>query len=98
MGLGDAIPTGIATGTSGSLLGAAVVNSIGIGATFTLAAGVYVIYVVGAAVRPQVFDGTAWQNVEAAALPQSVYYSDGINFRFINNGAGAQSFTSQKIG
>ena len=98
MGLGDAIPTGIATGVSGTLLGSPVVNTITTGATATLAAGVYVIITVGADIRSQVFDGAAWQNVDAAGAPFAVYYSDGVNMRFINNAATSQSFTSLKIG
>ena len=98
MGL-DTIPTGIATGVAGSLLGARVVNNVPANGTLVLLPGIYVLVAMGLNVSYQVQDDAGgWNNVVAINTAAPLIYSDGTNFRF-NNAAGAiQTATTIKIG
>jgi len=94
----DTIPTGIATGTAGSLMASPVTTSVpGLG-TFVLPAGCYSTTAMGANCTYQVYDGAAWRDTTVAGELEPFIYSDGTNYRFSNANAAAQNVTYQKIG
>lgn len=96
----DFVPTGVATGVSGSIFAAEVVTAISdSNGTFVPAPGLYYAYAVGADVNLQVQDSTgSWQDVLAAAKG-GLICSDGVNVRFINTGSGGdENVTLIKIG
>ena len=98
MGFDNRVPTGIATGVSGTLMGSEVITSIAAAARFIPAAGDYYMYAVGADVRVQVQDSTGtWQNVTAVAVGGFIS-CDGTNVGLRNSGAGAENVTLQKCG
>ena len=94
----DTVPTGIVTGTAGSLVALPVTNVVPATGNLVLAAGVYVLYGMGANTTYKVFDGTAWQTLVAAGGIAPVIYSDGISFRFENAAGANQNAVTQKIG
>ena len=94
----DFVPTGIATGVSGSIMGTQVTTAIGAGLAFVPDAGVYYAYGLGADVRMQIRDsGGAWNNVLATAVG-GMFCSDASNVRFINNGVASENITLIKVG
>ena len=97
MGL-DTVPTGIATGTAGSLLGTPVVNSLTANAVAVLAVGTYSLYAMGSNIRYEVFDGSVWQIIVPVGTQAALIYSDGTNYRLNNIGATTQTATTIKIG
>jgi len=98
MGFSDKIPTGIATGVSGTLMGSPVVTAIAAQTRYIPTAGDYFFYAVGANVQVQIFDGAAWQNVTAVGVGGFESF-DGANVGFFNGAAGAsQNVTTQKAG
>jgi len=97
MGL-DFIPTGVATGLSGSIMAKEVTTTIGAGLTFIPAAGVYYAYGVGADVKYQIQDsGGTWRDVSAVTVG-GLIVSDGTNTRYINGGGGNETVSLIKIG
>lgn len=94
----DFIPTGVATGVSGSIFGAQVTTAIAAAGTFVPAVGNYYAYGLGADVRFQIQDAVgAWNNVYLAGAGGFVC-SDGTNVRFLNSGVGSENVTLIKIG
>ena len=93
----DFVPTGIATGTSGSIMGNQVTTAIAAGGNYVPAAGVYYAYAVGANTQLQIQDTNGWQNVFAVAVG-GMFCADGTNIRFLNGGGGSQNVTLIKVG
>ncbi len=95
----DFIPTGVATGVSGSIFAKEVVTVIAAAGTFVPAAGLYYAYAEGADVVAQVQDsGGAWNTITGAAVPSGLVISDGVNLRFFNSGVGSENVTLIKVG
>jgi hypothetical protein len=96
--MNNKLPTGIATGSTGSMVANSVTEDIAAAGSFVVPVGDYVFYAVGATTRLQVRDENGgWQNVWAVAIGGFVH-SDGTNFRFQNAGGGQESVTYHKIG
>lgn len=94
----DFLPTGVATGVSGSIMGAQTVVSILTGGHYVVPIGTYYAYALGAAVKLQVQDsGSVWRDVSAVTIG-GMLISDGTNVRFVNGGVGTQTVTLVKIG
>jgi hypothetical protein len=97
----DFIPTGVATGVSGSIMHTEVTTSIpSVGPTgfFIPDAGIYYAYGVGADVNLQIQDSAGvWQDVWAAAVG-GIFTSDAVNVRFVNLGGYAEDVTLIKVG
>ena len=94
----DFVPTGIATGISGTLMGTEVVTTIAAAGRYIVPAGVYYLYAVGANCQLQVLNSAGvWQNVFAAGVG-GLIASEGTNVGVVNNGAGNQTVTTQKLG
>lgn len=96
MGFGDKVPTGIATGVSGTLMGTESVQALAAGAGYTPAAGDYFVRAVGANIQVQILDsGGAWQAAAVAGV--GGYFSfDGVSVRLFNTGGAQQNVTLQK--
>ena len=97
MGLQGQIPTGVATGVSGSLFAAQVVTTIAAAGTYVPAAGNYYAYALGADLVMEVQDsGGIWRAVTAAGVSPNNFETDGTNIRFRSPAGGAISLI--KIG
>lgn len=98
---GNKVPTGIATGTAGSLMGTEVVNAVAANTGFVLASGDYYVTVVAAAIRFEVIDSAGVWQIFLAAGTAGLLTSDGTNVRAFNtnaSGGASANFRSQKIG
>jgi hypothetical protein len=95
----DFIPTGVATGTAGSIMGNPVLTTILASGNSVVPVGNYYYYAVGVTTRLQILDNVAaWNNVTAVGVGGFVC-ADGVNLRFLNGNAGAsETVTLIKIG
>ncbi len=97
----DFVPTGIATGLSGSIFGKALTTVIvpGAGGAFIPAAGLFYAYGLGANVVFEVLDDSGvWNAPAAAGVSPGLFCSDGVDVRFRNAGGGNQNVVTIKIG
>lgn len=97
----DFVPTGIATGLSGSIFGKGVVNVItpGAGGAFIPAAGLYYAYGQGAGIIFEVLDDLGnWNAPNAVGVSPCMFVSDAVDVRFRNTTGGNQNVTLIKVG
>lgn len=94
---GDKVPTGVATGVAGTLMGTEVLNTVLANGVLLVPVGDYYVYAVGANITVQIQDSLGvWNNVTAAGVGGLVS-SDGANVRFSNAAAANQTVKTQKL-
>lgn len=96
----DFVPTGIATGLSGSIFSKATTTVIvpGAAGAFIPTAGLYYAYGLGAGVQMEILDDSGVWNLVGLAGQGQMFCSDGTNLRFRNTGGGNQNVLTIKIG
>ena len=97
----DFVPTGIATGVSGSIFSKALTTVIvpGAGGAFIPAAGLFYAYGLGAGIIFEVQDDSGvWNAPAAAGVSPGMFCSDAVNVRFRGTAGGNQNVVTIKIG